>query len=235
MFGVYNIPLSIEQDGISVSVEKVGESFLYKRDCLGEKTEKTLLSKKGEIIISPVEPLNKPKTLTTYLLINFEKSLMIGPKATEKVFLKFPIEIGVYISENEEFKALDVFTTTKQKFTVYGDPRNGVLCKHWKSDTYTTLPTINIVQEGVLELNLSNASAEWVELKKAVFNAYGMKIYHNDTLVSMRANMKIKGGNQAETDFEDSPLVNEMKYALERYTARKLVVTSTKFVMEFGL
>lgn len=235
MFGTYDIPLTIEQEGISISVEKVGESFLYKRDCLGEKTEKTLLSKNGRIMLSPVEPLNKPKMFTTYLLVNFAKSLMVGPKATEKVFLKFPIEIGVYISENEGFQTLDVFATTKQKFTVYGDPRNGVLCKHWKSDTYTTLPTINILQEGVLELNLSNASAEWVELKKAVFNAYGMKIYYDDKLVSMRANMKIRSGNLAETGFEDSPIESGMNHALEIYTARKLSVTSTKFVMEFGL
>jgi len=35
MFGQYDIPIRIEQEGITVSVQKEGENILYMRECLG--------------------------------------------------------------------------------------------------------------------------------------------------------------------------------------------------------
>ena len=97
------------------------------------------------------------------------------------------------------------------------------------------IPTVNVLQQGVIELSLTNATTGWVELTQAVFNAYGMKIFYNDRLVAMKASIKLRAGDIAETDFENSPLENGMTHSLEAYTARKLLVTSTKFVMEYGL
>ena len=151
------------------------------------------------------------------------------------IFLKFPIEVGVYISEKGTHHLLDVFTLTNPKFTVYGDPSNGFLCKYWKSDFYNTMPLGDAIREGILELSISNTRTDWAEVTKAVFNAYGMKIYYSDSMVSMRAGMKIKGADIAETEFENSPLEAGMNDAIEIYTTRKLSVTSTKFAMEFGL
>jgi len=235
MFGNYNIPLNIEQGDISLSVEKEGEGFLYKRECLGKKTKKALLTSNGEILLNPVEPLNVPKALTAYLLIAFEKALLIEPKATKKIFITFPVEIGVYINSAADSQLIDVFALTKQKFTLYGDPRNGIICRYWKSEVNTTPPSTNHLQEGIIELILSNTTSEWVEVSKAMFNGYGMKIWYNDNLVAMRAAMKLKAGGIAETDFEETPPENGMSNALEIYTTKKLSIASTKCVMEYGL
>ena len=97
------------------------------------------------------------------------------------------------------------------------------------------MPSRDPLYEGIMELRIANTNTEWVEMNKAVFNAYGMKIYYNESQVSMKAEMKIRTGDIAETDFEDAPLESNMTNALEIYTARKLSVTSPKFVMEFGL
>ena len=97
MFGEYDIPVNIEQKDLSISVQKEDECLIYRRICLEEKVEKNLLSNNGKIILNPVEPLNKPKSLATYLLINLQKTLVLDPRSTKKVFLKFPIEIGVYL------------------------------------------------------------------------------------------------------------------------------------------
>ena len=235
MFGEYDIPVNIQQDNLSISVQKEDNLLIYRRTCLEEKTEKNLLINNGKIILNPVEPLNIPKSLTTYLLIKLEKTLVLEPKSTKKVFLKFPLEIGVYLSNSQDLQVLDVFTLTKPKFTVYGDPRNGVLCKHWKSDIYTSIPSVVPVYEGVIQLKIENTNPDWIEITKAVFNAYGMKIYYNDRMAAMKAKMKIRSGSIADTDFRNSPIEEGMTNALEIYTAPKLSIASKEFVMEFGL
>ncbi len=235
MFGSHGIPLKILKDGMCISIEKVQENLLYRRAWLDEKVEKILISNNGKILINPVEPVNKPREITAYLLIEFEKDITIKPKAARSIFLKFPVEIGIFIYENKDFEILDILTLAKQKFALYGDPRNGVICRHWKSDVYSSKPTGNPVYEGVVQLNITNTTTEWNQVTKAVFNAYGMKIYYSDDMVSMKANMKVLGEGIAETDFVDSPLKEGMKKSQELYTTRKLPVITTKFVMEWGI
>ena len=235
MFGEYPIPLNIEQENISISAQREDERLIYRRTCLEERAEKTLLIKKGKIILNPVEPVNKPKSLTTYLLIKLDKTLILEPKSTREVFIKFPVEIGVYLSDGKEFQVLDILTLTKPKFTVYGDPRNGVLCKYWKSDISASVPSVDPLYEGVIRLKIENTNPDWVEIHKAVFDAYAMKIYYNDRMAGMKATMKIRNGGIADTNFRDSPIEKGMRNALEIYAVRKLSITSKEFVMEFGL
>ena len=235
MFGRYDIPFKIVHDEISLSVDKEGENLLYRRESGGEKVEKILLGSKGKILLNPVEPVNKPKELTPYLLIELERTLAIEPGTTKRVFLKFPIEMGVFISGNGDFQVLDILTLIKPKFTLYGDPRSGFICKYWKSNSHLSTPPVDPIYEGVMELNVTNTNSSWMEVTKAVFNSYGMKIYYNNNLASLRANMKIKTDMISETEFVDSPLEEGMNKSLELYTVRKLSVASTKFVMELGI
>ena len=235
MFGQYGIPIRIEQEGITVSVQKEGENILYMRECLGESVEKILVAGSGKLLLNPVEPVNKPTTLPSHLLIEFANTLQVEPKGTMNIFLTFPVEIAVFIPSNEEFEVIDAFTLARQKFTLYGDPINGVICKYWKSSIYTAEPSLNRVKEGLIELAVTNTTTGWIEVTKTVFNAYGMKIFYDDERASMKANMKLKGGGSAETECMDDPLVKGMTKSLEIYTARKLSVTKQKFIMEFGL
>jgi len=94
---------------------------------------------------------------------------------------------------------------------------------------------VDRVHEGVIELNITNTTTGWIEVTKAMFNAYGMKIYYSDNLVSMRANMKVKSSQIAENDFDDSPLEVEMKKSVELFSTRKLSITTTKSIMELGI
>jgi hypothetical protein len=211
MFGQYDIPIRIDQEGITISVQKEAESILYMRECLGESVEKILVASSSKLLLNPVEPVNKPKALASYLLIEFANTLQVEPKGTMNIFLTFPIEIAVYISADEEFEVVDAFALARQKFTLYGDPINGVICKYWKSTIYTAEPSLNRIEEGV------------------------MKLYFDDKRVSMKANMKLKGGVSAETECMDEPLVEGMTKSIEMYTVGKLSVTKKKFIMEFGL
>ena len=149
--------------------------------------------------------------------------------------MTFPIELGVYVSADKNLQVLDTFTMAPEKFTLYGEPSNGIICKRWKSPVYSTMPSPDPLREGIMELKLANVSQDWAEVNKGVFNAYGMKIYYDDKKVTMKGHMKILTGEIAETDFEDRPLEKGMENSLEIYTARKLLISTSKFLMEHGI
>lgn len=235
MFGTHAIPLSLKNEEFSILIEKEGGLLVYKREAGKEKKGKIILGDEKKIIINPVEPLNQPKELSPYLDIEFERTLTIEPGSNRKIFLKFPLEIGVFLFEKNTFDVLDIFTLTKPKFTLYGDPHNGIICRYWRSDIFSSPPPLEYYCEGVMELTLTNTGAEWEEVSKAIFNAYGMKIYYNDKMVAMKAEMKVMSQSAAETAFFDSPLKKGMKKALELYEARKIPITTTKFMMREGI
>jgi hypothetical protein len=245
MYGHYDPPFSVEKEGILISVEKNEKMWIYKRTLGTDKVEKRIIGDRKHLVINPVEPLNTPKEITPNLLIEFEKSLLLAGGARKKIFLTFPIEIGVFISDegNKNLHLLDVLTLARQKFTLYGSVSNGIICKHWKSEIYSNSPSSNPLQEGVMELTIRNTTSEWVPISKAVFNAYGMKIYYNVD-VFMIAHMDILTKDTAETGFDlhhineelkiNSPKdPNTSKEAIEVYN-RKLDIVPLKFGMRLG-
>jgi len=235
MYGSHDIPVRFRDDRLTLSIEVEGDVKHYSRECLGEKVEKTIHSKDNRILINPVEPVNTPKDITSYLLIDFEKPVIIEPETSIKIYLKFPVEIGIFISGKKKIEIIDVLTLVNQKFTLYGTPRHGIICKYWSSNVYVSMPTTDPMYEGVIQLEIINTSTHWTEVTKAVFNAYAMKIYYNDDIVSMQAKMKIMAGENAETDFVNLPLKSSMRKSVELYTTRIAPVLGTKFVMENGL
>lgn len=235
MYGYHDAPLKIEKERIAITVERDEENLVYKRKLNDETVEKILLMKSGKILINPIEPLHKPKELTHLLLIELEKPILAQPKSKKTIFLTFPIEVGVFVLGEIEFKSLDIFTFNRQKLTLYGEVRGGFICKHWKSDVHSSIPSPNPITEGVVELTINNTTPRWHEITQIVFNAYGMKIYYNKKFVTMKASMKIMLGGIAEVEFFDSPIRKKMTKALELYTARKLQIVTGKFVMEWGL
>ena len=187
------------------------------------------------IKVNPVEPVNLPKKITSHYLVEFENSLMIEPEMKKKIFLKFPIEIGIFIQGTDEHEILDIVTLTNQKYTLYGDLQNGVICRYYKSEVFSSLPHTNNLYEGIMELQIYNSSSDWIELTKAVFNACGMTLYYNEKCVSMKGTIKITGEKFAVTNFFDTPLRKGMKKSIELYTPNTVSIFTPKFSMEGGL
>lgn len=235
MYGEHKIPFKFEQEGLRLSVAKEEGRILYRRECLDQTSEKILLLKSGRLLLNPVEPLLTPKELTPYLMIAFSHSLNMAPKTIETVFISFPIEIGVYLLTDGEPHAVDAFSLVPPKFSLYGDPRNGTLCKYWKSEVWAAPPETDSLKQGLMELKVVNPTPGWVEIKRAIFNAYGMKIYYTAQLVAMKAEMRIRSGETAETEFENAPFKKGMLRSREMYVSHKLSMQSSKFVMEAGL
>ena len=232
LFGTHAIPVKLTEEGISLSMEKHEGSLLYRRE-LGEATvEKVLLSSRDEILVTPVEPVNRPKKLSPFFLVELERTVMVEPKTTQKIYLTFPVEIGVFVSGEGAIKRLDILTLARQKFTLYQDIERSIICRYWKSDVFTAPPSLHPLHEGVMEFTITNHDTHWFELAKAVFNVNRMRIYYTESQVSLKAAMLVTKAGIAETEFVDSPLEEDMKRAVKLTTTRTPAVLSKRFVME---
>ncbi len=235
MFGYHEIEgFQAEIGEYRVRTEKVDPFYRYLREN-GDKIEKDISVEKGRLIINPVEPVNMPKNITNFMQIKFRKPFLAEPKSAVEVYATFPVEIAVFIAAKKSVGVVDIFSLQKPKYTLYGNPRNGIICRYWESDLYPEIPQVDKYREGVIKLRIVNSDDEWIELSNAVFNVYGMKIYYNEEIVYSSASVNIVSPKVAETRFIEQPLKEKMKKALELYTARRIAVTAIKFVMEWGL
>jgi len=235
IFGEKTIPFELKQGDLQITVTKDQNSFSYFRNCNGDIAERLILMNLSDILIAPVEPLNLPSQVAAYLMIEFGREIMLEPDTNQTIYLTFPIETGVFVGKKGKHELLDVFTLTKPRYTLYGEPRNGFLCKYWKSRIYLEEPTPDPMLEGVIKLKIDNASHEWVAVNKALFNGMGMKIYYNNNCVSMKAQMKVLEEEAAEIQFYSSALHKEMKKSPELYTLKRLSVVSKKAIMLEGI
>ncbi len=233
MFGNYDLrEFSIEMGELKISLERSGGHFVYRRE-LGDVVEKIIVASDAEIVINPVEPVNLPKNVTNFMLIEFERPIVCEPSSGFIVYATFPIEIGVLLSKGGSTEVLDVFSFQRPKYALYGDPRGGVICRYWRSNVYTELPELDWLREGAMRLRVENRSDEWLEIGKLVFNVCSMKVYYDDSAVFCSARASVLSKTVAETDFEALEHFNGRK-SVELYVARRIRL-GRKFVMEWGI
>ena len=240
MFGYHSVPFIVEKDSVSLSVGERDGSFSYRRMTRAGQTEKTFLTRPQRVLLCPVEPLNVPKRLASHLLIEFTERIIVEPRTSAKLYLTFPVEIGVFIAgKGEEIDSgedlLDVLSAGGSKLTVYGDISSGILCRYWKSTVSLSAPEVNCLEEGVLELSVTSRTNEWAEISRVVFSAEQMNIFFSPEMVLARAMMNIIGEGLAETEFDEHTPRPDMKPAVKLFASRRIPVITTGFVMEWGL
>ncbi len=233
MFGRYDYRFQFEYDGVWANVEEENGLLVYRRVSGTDTCRRILASDGGTLIVNPVEPLNLPKEITNYLEIEFDP-IFIEPNSVRKIYLTFPVEIGIFVETRKDIEVLDLFSLSRQKYTLYGPPSGGVIARWHRSEVFSGIPDVDPLREGILELSIRNTYREWAEVSRAVFESYDMKIYYGD-LVSMVAQMRIINKYTAETDFFDEPLLPGMKKSIELYVAREIPIIKKGFLMEWGL
>lgn len=234
-WGLYDLPVALSTKEVALSAEKNDRGFFYFRQGLGETVEKVILAVDGRLLLNPTEPLQKPSELTPYLLIDFEQPVVVEPKASMEIMVTFPVETAcAFVGDKAESKVIDVFSLTRPKFTLYGNPRSGMVCKYWKSSVYFSLPEVNPLQEGIMKIEIKNTTSRWMDLTKAVFSAYGMKMYYHSRLVSLYSSIRFINEFTAETSFYDTPLETGMAKTLEQFST-KFMALPPRVIMEEGL
>ena len=246
MYGTYTGTISIDSEHFTLNITKEDQFLRYTRTFSNEKVEKILPpTGTGEIFIHPVEPVNLPSHITKFLEIRFEP-VILAPTSTQEIFLHFPVEFGVFVGKGKVTENLDIFSFCAPKYSLYGSPGSGVICRWVKSRVFPQFPVADRLKQGVLHLRMKNMCQSYVEVSRAVFEADGMRLFFGD-FAGMSAEMTVMSSEVAETMFLDRPPAADMKPAIELfranflpgmdlYAAKKLPrVEKNGFLMEWGL
>ncbi len=233
MYGTYRYPCSIEEESISIEVTEEDGLLVYRRVCGDETREIIISSPGGELIINPVEPVNLPKNITRFLEIEFETFVM-SPESEDLIYLTYPIEIGVFLKTGKSASLIDIFSQVPGKYSLYGSPRAGEIVRWHKSDIYRNLPETDNLREGVISLKIINPERKIVEVSKAVFDSYGMKIFYNDWYATMSAEMKLLPKDEAETRFLNVPIIEGTEGIIELYYGRDIPMVGKFYRMGWG-
>ena len=233
-WGPHSVPVSLNADGVEISIEKGESGYLYKREGAGETVEKIILSGEGSLFLIPVEPMQKPATVASHLLIEFRQPLVLEPRTARKIFATFPLEIAVSFGYQQSVEGhLDLFTLSRVKYTLYGLIKDGMICRYWQSDVYGAIPAVSSLCQGIMEIAIENTTAGWVEVGKVVLSAHGMKIFYGPNYAAAKATMKIVSDKIAETSFINTPLESGLKASSQLFVS-KLLNQQGKTVMEEG-
>jgi len=236
VYGRYGYEFSIEKDGLEISFSKDEDFVRYFRKLGDNVVERVIASDSGTVIINPVEPLNLPDEVTRFLEIRFAP-IEIEPEVQRRIYLTFPIEIGVFLKKGDAYRCIDIFSRMPQKYSLYGPTDTGVITRYHFSSIHTNIPELDPCFEGVIELDIMNTTKKWVEISRVVFENYGMKIYYDQDLVSMSAGMKIIKTHIAHTAFLEQPIRSGMQKSIEIYYSRLIPGTEKLiyYTMDAGL
>jgi hypothetical protein len=232
VFGEYDFDITLKEGDIEISVDGKGKRKHYYRKAGNEEIEKFIHAKEGKVVICPVEPVNVPdKTVSEHLLIGLSKPFVIESGISDAFYAKFPIEVGVFLVDKKDVEEIDIFTKTRAKYTLYGPPESGIICKWWKSDLYYDKPEVDRLYEGVIQIAIENKYYEWMEINKMVFWAPDMKLFYND-YAYMRASLIILKKTMGETTFSKRKPKN-MQESIDIYHAKGIKKLEKKFVMDW--
>ena len=236
MFGIVDTPFRKRIDNERLSISKIRGGYLYirKNKETGDDVKKRISTRKGRIRFVPVEPVNLPRFVTPFLMLEYLEPMLISPRGKAKFYLKFPVEIAAFVIEKEARFNLDIFSIEKPKYTLYGDVETGMICRYHQSKTYPKIPKVKPMHEGIMEVKVKNQTTKWLEMKRGVFNAENMKMYHSDELVSMRARIRLIGEDRADNHFFSKGLKDGMEKSIEMFNP-KMSMIQPSFKMESGI
>jgi uncharacterized protein len=234
VYGRYERDLVYVDPDVNLRIERADTIPVYVRECKGARIEKYLAADYDAVYVCPVEPVNLPQEITHHLEIAFP-TIVLPPAAKKIIYLKFPVEIGVFFEIRREMSVLDIFSLVPTKFSLYGLPGMGVITRWYRSDIFPGIPVTDPHREGVLELSLVNRCTTTVEISRAVFDSYHMNLFYGER-VGMTATMEVLSPVIALTTF--APVVSAAcpNSSIDLYTSRKFAVGPGKgYMMESGM
>jgi hypothetical protein len=191
-------------------------------------------SRPETILVHPVEPLALPKPVTRFLEIQFPP-LIIGPYSEEAAYMTFPLDIGIFIQGKGDIERLDLFSLREPQYSLYGPPDRGVITRYHESGVTAWIPDIAPLYDGLLHITFHNASRNWIEVSRAVFESTSMVLFF-DEIACMEAGMEIFSSLVAETTIRERPFREGMKRSAGLWPGRRNPFVEQKgFLMEHGV
>ncbi len=170
-FGEYVI------DGHRALFREIGKDRILYRRFVGEEIVlERIVFGYEKIMIVPVYPALTPKYITNYLLLEFKTPIHIAPGSMTYVYVEVPIDIAIYVYMDKVFTVLDVIPLFEPKYTLYGDPFNGLIARYYSSSIYYEITPIR--GKALAKLTLRNRTNEWVIVTRLLVDMSPLKIFY---------------------------------------------------------
>ena len=156
------------------SIQKKGSEFVYKRG----KTVIQVVGKKINLGILPLAPVNKPNKITNHFIIEFPE-VYLPPEGVQILFLKIPIEVGIFINE----RLVDTFGFEKPEFSLYGPVSGGIIARQVKGERVDENHKCKIGY-AILPLRIKNYNKRVRRTSKLLINTTYLNFYYDKKRVA---------------------------------------------------
>jgi len=188
-YGIYTISDKLEFafPNVEIKVERIGEHvFLYIRKDAEDNILKKIIpinSSDLTLELCPIRPLNYPVTRTSHVYLDFESPVFLSEGSAATVFVRCPIEIGVFLVHGDHKDSLDWFTCDpiNSRFCLYGSPESGTLCKYTNSEIVESYEDSMPFIDAVLKIDLKNDLDRGFTVSKIVFPITGNSLYYKNS------------------------------------------------------
>ena len=187
-YGVHQIyeTLNLSFLHVAIRVKRIdGSAFLYVRDDpKGGIVEKIVpvVSDHLKIEVAPIRPLNHPARRGDCVFLKFDKSIHLDKGSAMTVFVKCPIEIGVFLVNGTDRSSLDWFTCDplNSRLALYGQSDTGILCKYSDVAVSTSENFDDTAYlQAVVKITMENKLDSGNSVSKIVFPITDNSIYYN--------------------------------------------------------
>jgi len=188
-YGIYTISENFEFTfpNIEIKIERVGEHvFSYiRKDAENNIIKKVIPSISSDLTLElcPIRPLNHPAPRTSHIYLDFETPIFLSENSAATVFVRCPIEIGVFLVHGGHKDSLDWFTCDpiNSRFCLYGPPESGTLCKYTNSEIVESYEDSIPFYNAVLKIDIKNQLNKGFTISKIVFPITGNSLYYKNS------------------------------------------------------
>ncbi len=145
-------------------------------------------------------PVFFPEERPYPLLIRFQPVLM-APQTAKQLYLTFPLDVVVKYAGN----IIDVITTYRPKFALYGNVIEGLIAKFWVSEVYFggNFPSPSKEDlKGIVPLQIINRSTRAVPVSSLLLDTSAVTVFFNSkTAFTEKIEMNIKKNGAVELKY----------------------------------
>jgi hypothetical protein len=154
---------------LNYSITKEKDHLVYQK---GEKK----IEIPSNLTIKEFPILSINEAITEYFGIVFEQPIYIGEEQEVKLYVKLPLDIGIYVSDGSNYKLIDVIEIYTKKYALYGTIGEGVIYRYWKTNAFLVLP-ITSVNEAITLIEIINKAGSIGSISKIIFNTKFFSLY----------------------------------------------------------
>ena len=188
-YGIYTIKDKAEFsfNGVTIKIEKIGEHVFsyFRKDTEDNLLKKVIPVSSSELTveISPIRPLNYPARRAAHVYLDFETPIFLSEGSAASVFVRCPVEIGIFLVHDGHKDSLDWVDCEPQnaRFCLYGSPESGTLCKYAPSEIVDSYDDSSAYTDGIIKVDLKNDLDKGLTISKIVFAANDVSVYYKNS------------------------------------------------------